>query len=398
MALSLGIGPDHDPPMFDQPHRSARARVRSDVPAPRSRVAEHLLIGLQRTAGNAAVAGLFGHPTVQRFWPFDDDEDEGEEEGPAAEEEVYKNPSEQIPNDPDDGWGPGWGTGIANWSGVAGPGYVVMSGQPEDPKNRDDVKVVALSAPMVVAASEKLPYEPIPEGVTQGGGGQLVMWGDRMMPPGTFSDTRDLVARQAMRYKSGAASPDIERIVNGQNGPGSGGPAGPGGRAPGPGGGGMAPGGQGGPTPGGGPAGPGGIPGMEPVSPGGGPAGPGGIPGMEPVSPGGGSTGPGGIPGLEPVSPGGGAAGPGGIPGLEPASPGGGPAGPTTSRPMLRKGSTGNAVREMQELLVRRGAAIDPDGDFGSRTQRAVIEFQRSKTLGADGIVGPLTWNALEAG
>jgi len=65
---------------------------------------------------------------------------------------------------------------------------------------------------------------------------------------------------------------------------------------------------------------------------------------------------------------------------------------------MLRKGSTGNAVREMQELLVRRGAAIDPDGDFGSRTQRAVIEFQRSKTLGADGIVGPLTWNALEAG
>ena len=82
---------------------------------------------------------------------------------------------------------------------------------------------------------------------------------------------------------------------------------------------------------------------------------------------------------------------------MEPASPGGA-GGPAIARPMLRKGSTGNAVRELQELLVRRGATIDPDGDFGSATQRAVIAFQQSETLGADGIVGPLTWSALEAG
>ena len=112
-----------------------------------------------------------------------------------------------------------------------------------------------------------------------------------------------------------------------------------------------------------------------------------------------GGAGPGGPGGGAGPGGGSGAGGaPGGIPGMEPVSPGGGPAGPASARPMLQKGSTGNAVREMQELLVRRGAAIDPDGDFGSRTQRAVIEFQRSKTLGADGIVGPLTWNALEAG
>jgi hypothetical protein len=345
MALSLGIGPDHDPPVFDQPHRPARARVRSDVPAPRSRVAEHLLIGLQRTAGNAAVAGLFGHPTVQRFWPFDDDEDEGEEEGPAAEEEEEEDekeaPSqdeepEEAPGD-DEGVNPPGAGGMALARAWAGSGDVRAFLVPFDRSSPQD-EACAQNPETSLKVGDRgrsYPYEPIPEDVHYGGAGGLVL----TVAPFTgqsivLQDSLDLVGRQALRYRSGIQSPDIERILYAYGSP-------------------------------------------RPKAGGGGTVGP-GAPGRP-----GGSGGP---------------AGPGGIPGLEPASPGGGPAGPTTSRPMLRKGSTGNAVREMQELLVRRGAAIDPDGDFGSRTQRAVIEFQRSKTLGADGIVGPLTWNALEAG
>jgi hypothetical protein len=362
MALSLGIGPDHDPPMFDQPHRSARARVRSDVPAPRSRVAEHLLLGLQRTAGNAAVAGLFAHPVVQRFWPFDDDEDEGEEEGPAAEEEEEEDekeaPSqdeepEEAPGD-DEGVNPPGAGGNAGASALAGPGDVRSHVFAYDPSSPED-EACARNPATILKVGEhgrSYPYEAIPPDIDQGGTGQLAL----TIAPFTgesivLADGLDLVGRQALRYMSGIRSPDIERIYY------------------------TMPYGHPAPRPGGGAGGPGG-----PGGAGSGSAGPGGIPGMEPVSPGGGSTGPGGIPGMEPVS------------------PGGGSAGPAATRPMLRKGSNGNAVLELQQLLVRHGAAIDPDGDFGSRTQRAVIDFQRSETLGADGIVGPLTWKALEAG
>jgi peptidoglycan hydrolase-like protein with peptidoglycan-binding domain len=65
---------------------------------------------------------------------------------------------------------------------------------------------------------------------------------------------------------------------------------------------------------------------------------------------------------------------------------------------MLRSGSAGDAVREMQGLLVRHGATIEADGQFGGLTHAAVLRFQRGAGLGADGIVGPKTWEALQAG
>ena len=37
------------------------------------------------------------------------------------------------------------------------------------------------------------------------------------------------------------------------------------------------------------------------------------------------------------------------------------------------------------------------DGDFGAITEAAVRAFQESHGLTPDGIVGPLTWSALEA-
>jgi hypothetical protein len=171
----------------------------------------------------------------------------------------------------------------------------------------------------------------------------------------------DVVSRQIFRAWAGNVSPDIMRIVKGPDG--GAGPGGPGGGA-GPGGGSGAGGA------------PGGIPGMEPVTPGGGQ-----VPG--------GSTS--GIPGMEPVP------GPSG-PGMEPVPPGGEAApGPGAGRPMLRIGSVGDAVREAQGLLVRHGATIEPDGQFGGLSQRAVIDFQRRSGLGADRVVGADTWRALES-
>lgn len=67
-------------------------------------------------------------------------------------------------------------------------------------------------------------------------------------------------------------------------------------------------------------------------------------------------------------------------------------------KPVLRKGAKGNAVRELQELLVKRGAALVVDGDFGSKTDRAVREFQGDHGLGVDGVAGPMTWGQLIVG
>ncbi|MGP4112886.1 peptidoglycan-binding protein [Streptomyces sp. 4N509B] len=71
----------------------------------------------------------------------------------------------------------------------------------------------------------------------------------------------------------------------------------------------------------------------------------------------------------------------------------------TTMTELLGIQSAGPAVAEVQCLLLRHG--IDPgpvDGLFGSLTEAAVIEFQREAGLTADGIVGPMTWEALRDG
>ncbi len=48
-------------------------------------------------------------------------------------------------------------------------------------------------------------------------------------------------------------------------------------------------------------------------------------------------------------------------------------------------------MRKVQEALVRIGFNLEVDGDFRSRTEKAVREFQRSNGLGVDGVVGPRT-------
>ena len=67
-------------------------------------------------------------------------------------------------------------------------------------------------------------------------------------------------------------------------------------------------------------------------------------------------------------------------------------------RPTLRLGAKGEAVREMQQLLLKAGEALPrwgADGDFGSETLAAVRSFQRKHRLAVDGICGPITWSHL---
>ncbi|MDW8354565.1 MAG: peptidoglycan-binding protein [Bryobacterales bacterium] len=62
----------------------------------------------------------------------------------------------------------------------------------------------------------------------------------------------------------------------------------------------------------------------------------------------------------------------------------------------LRLGSTGGAVRTLQQRLKTLG--FNPgriDGRFGPATEAAVLAFQRSEGLLADGVVGPRTARAL---
>ena len=63
---------------------------------------------------------------------------------------------------------------------------------------------------------------------------------------------------------------------------------------------------------------------------------------------------------------------------------------------VLRRGSHGGDVSELQNMLNADGKVLNIDGDFGPRTEEAVRSFQYKNKLTADGVVGPYTWKALE--
>ena len=64
--------------------------------------------------------------------------------------------------------------------------------------------------------------------------------------------------------------------------------------------------------------------------------------------------------------------------------------------PTLRKGDSGPDVVYLQTLLCDVGETLTVDGKFGSKTEKAVEDFQRLYKLTVDGVVGPATWTALE--
>lgn len=63
---------------------------------------------------------------------------------------------------------------------------------------------------------------------------------------------------------------------------------------------------------------------------------------------------------------------------------------------MLRLGSKGARVRELQHLLMRAGYALKVDGDFGPATHDAVREFQEFAGVEVDGVAGPQTMRQLD--
>lgn len=66
----------------------------------------------------------------------------------------------------------------------------------------------------------------------------------------------------------------------------------------------------------------------------------------------------------------------------------------------VRLGSSGDRVRAVQEQLRRRsaGASLVVDGDYGPATLRAAKAFQAAVKQVSDGVVGPVTWQALVSG
>ncbi|MFI6085707.1 penicillin-insensitive murein endopeptidase [Streptomyces sp. NPDC051217] len=68
---------------------------------------------------------------------------------------------------------------------------------------------------------------------------------------------------------------------------------------------------------------------------------------------------------------------------------------PQAAFPLTSNGNRGSDVVALQHLLAAHGRSVAVDGVFGSGTRTAVVGFQQSKGLAADGIVGPATWGAL---
>lgn len=63
----------------------------------------------------------------------------------------------------------------------------------------------------------------------------------------------------------------------------------------------------------------------------------------------------------------------------------------------LKRGTKGDSVHLLQELLIKAGYSLVADGNFGKNTEKAVMDFQRKQNLVSDGIAGTKTWMKLNA-
>jgi peptidoglycan hydrolase-like protein with peptidoglycan-binding domain len=68
-------------------------------------------------------------------------------------------------------------------------------------------------------------------------------------------------------------------------------------------------------------------------------------------------------------------------------------------QPTISVGASGDVVKRLQRALRRTpDLGIVVNGSFDSQIETAVKDFQSGSGLAVDGIVGPLTWNALPDG
>lgn len=63
---------------------------------------------------------------------------------------------------------------------------------------------------------------------------------------------------------------------------------------------------------------------------------------------------------------------------------------------VLKKGSKGAEVKELQNKLNKLGYGLTVDGDFGTKTHNAVMHFQNYWGLSADGVVGSATQKRID--
>ncbi len=66
-----------------------------------------------------------------------------------------------------------------------------------------------------------------------------------------------------------------------------------------------------------------------------------------------------------------------------------------TSGPVLKLGSTSDLVVWAQEHLITAGYPVTVDGNYSPTFVAAVQAFQTAKGLTPDGVIGPMTWQAL---
>lgn len=66
------------------------------------------------------------------------------------------------------------------------------------------------------------------------------------------------------------------------------------------------------------------------------------------------------------------------------------------ARPTLRRGATGQDVRDLQTILNKyHGTNLAVDGIYGKSTRDKVAAFQHGHGLNPDGVAGPKTWAKL---
>jgi hypothetical protein len=84
------------------------------------------------------------------------------------------------------------------------------------------------------------------------------------------------------------------------------------------------------------------------------------------------------------------------LPYLQGGGGGGSGSSGSAGEPEISEGDSGPAVQKLQTDLNLLGYALALTGEFNAATHTAVLRFQRAHHLAADGIVGPLTWSALD--
>ena len=64
---------------------------------------------------------------------------------------------------------------------------------------------------------------------------------------------------------------------------------------------------------------------------------------------------------------------------------------------VLKQGSTGEEVKELQQALSKLGYRVEVTGDFDKATHYGVVRFQRKHRLTIDGVVGPQTLSKIRS-